>query len=311
MKFITGHHVVETAGARVAIDEKGIRIEAAVSGSTMFGCRPVSEGGQEQKPGPMVKYCPLRSRLYGIKEETEQTIVDSVLVNIEEYGMFTGERKIIDDKRTVSFGASEIIADAMISGFVDCAVMVCDGAGTVLIKDPSVVLAVGAHMTGLVSTSPIASTIEGLESRGCIILDEKATINQFEGFSLAIKEGFRSIAVTIVGREYHLAYQIKNFAKEKSVENYVIACHTTGICGFSAEVMGKFSDIVYACASSQVRQTIAPNAKIQIGSSIPVFGMSDGGKRMILNTASRMAEQLVISKGDIPNLNADQPRPLL
>lgn len=309
MNAVTGYHVIETAGARVAIDEKGVRIEAPVKGSTMFGCK--MGGPEEPKPGPMVKYCALRSRLYGIAEETEQTVIDSVHTNIEEYGMFTANRKLSDDKRTVSFGASEIIADAMISGLVDCAVMVCDGAGTVLIKDPSVVLAVGAHMTGLISTSPIKSTIAGLESRGCIVLSDKATIDQTEGFLLAVKEGFRSIAVTIVGLEYHLAHKLKALSKEKSVECLVFACHTTGICGFSAEVMGQFSDVVYACASKQVRLTIAPKAKIQIGSSLPVFGMTDNGKRLILNTAFRMDEQLVLTKEKIPSLNENQPRPLI
>jgi len=181
----------------------------------------------------------------------------------------------------------------------------------VLVNDPNVALAVGAHMTGLVSTSPIKSTIEGLRSLGCIVLDDKAKIDQTEGVLLAAREGFHSIAVTIVGREYHLAHKIKTLAKEKSIESYVLACHTTGVCGFSAEVIGQFSDVVYACASKQVRYTIAPRAKIQIGSSIPVFGMTDGGKRMILNTASRMDEQLVLLKEKIPHLNENQPRPLL
>ncbi|MGE4275480.1 MAG: DUF2099 family protein, partial [Candidatus Methanomethylophilaceae archaeon] len=258
MKAVTGSHVVETAGARVAIDEDGVRIEAAVKGSTMFGCTEVCTEEDAPRPGPRVKYCPVRTRLYGIEEETNETVIESVRQNIQEYGMFTASRKLQDEKRTVSFGASEIIADAMDSGMVDCAVMVCDGAGTVILTRPDVVRAVGAHMTGLVSTSPIMATIEGLRSLGSIVPFEDARVDQLQGVLRAAKEGFSAIAATIVGRENHLAHQIKTQTKSMDLECYVFACHTTGVCGFSSEVLSGFSDVVYACASKQVRYTIAP-----------------------------------------------------
>ncbi|MDD3399183.1 MAG: DUF2099 family protein [Candidatus Methanomethylophilaceae archaeon] len=311
MKAVTGSHVVETAGARVAIDEDGIRIEAAVKGSTMFGCTEVCTEENVPKPGPRVKFCPVRSRLYGIQEETDETVIASIQQNIEEYGMYTPMRKLTDQGRTVSFGASEIIADAIADGLVDCAVMVCDGAGTVLLTNPDVVRAVGAHMTGLISTTPIQSTLDGLRAMGSIILDEEGSIDQLQGFGRAVEEGYHSIAVTIVGRENHLAHQIKTQAKGKNVDAHVFACHTTGVCGFSAEILAGFCDVVYACASRQVRHTIAPKAKLQMGSSVPVFGMTDAGKKLMLNSAARMDEPLLLVKERIPNLESDQPRPLL
>ena len=311
MKAVIGSHVVETAGARVAIDEDGIRIEAAVKGSTMFGCTEVCTEEEAPKPGPRVKHCPVRSRLYGIEEETNETVIDSIRRNIDEYGMFTSERKLEDTYRTVSFGASEIIADAIDEGLVDCAVMVCDGAGTVILTKPDVVRAVGAHMTGLVSTTAVASTIEGLRSLGSIITDESAGINQLQGVVRAIEEGYRFIAVTVVGRENHLAHQIKTLVKGKDARVFVFACHTTGVCGFSAEILAGFCDVVYACASRQVRHTIAPKAKIQMGSSVPVFGMTDAGKRLMLNSALRMVEPLLLVKETLPSLDSDQPKPLL
>ena len=67
-----------------------------------------------------------------------------------------GPNRVLElDEKPVSFGASEILMDAMAEGLVDAAVVVCEGAGTVVVARPEVLQAVGAHMTGLIKTEPI------------------------------------------------------------------------------------------------------------------------------------------------------------
>ena len=104
-------------------------------------------------------------------------------------------------EKPVSFGASEILADAIVSGLVDAAVVVCEGAGTVVATRQEVLQAIGAHMTGLVQTEPIKEIQDGLEKRGCILLDRLGTVNQVRGFERAMASGFEKIAVTVAGPE--------------------------------------------------------------------------------------------------------------
>jgi len=67
-------------------------------------------------------------------------------------------------------------------GLIDSTVTVCDGAGTVITDNPELVQGMGALMSGLIETEPIEEIIEGIESRGGIVLDkEKAGIDQVSG----------------------------------------------------------------------------------------------------------------------------------
>jgi hypothetical protein len=75
--------------------------------------------------------------------------------HIEELGMYDPHRALNLELKPVSFGASEIVMDAMTKGLVDAAVVVCEGAGTVVVSKPDVLQAMGAHLTGLISTEPI------------------------------------------------------------------------------------------------------------------------------------------------------------
>ena len=100
---------------------------------------------------------------------------------MKEMGMYGPARVLELDEQPVSFGASEILCDGMKEGLVDAAVLVCEGAGSVIVSRPQVLQAVGAHMTGLVQTEPISEIQKGLEARGSILLDRKATIDQLAG----------------------------------------------------------------------------------------------------------------------------------
>ena len=142
----------------------------------------VKEGKIEVLTKPMIRHCPLRNDLYGCEEESQATVEKVLRKHIEELGMYSPNRVLEIDQKPVSFGASEIIMDAMMEDLVDAAVVVCEGAGTAVITRAEVLQAVGAHMTGLISTQPIKEIQDGLKQKGCLLLDEQCTIDQVEGY---------------------------------------------------------------------------------------------------------------------------------
>ncbi|NYT01173.1 MAG: DUF2099 family protein, partial [Methanosarcinales archaeon] len=89
-------HLVEVAGALVRI--KDGRIEVLTD--------------------PTVSYCPLRQDLYGCREESRETVERSLREHMEVLGMYGPGRVLELPDRPVSFGASEIISDAMADGVV-------------------------------------------------------------------------------------------------------------------------------------------------------------------------------------------------
>lgn len=261
---------------------------------------------------PRIKRCPLRKGLYGCEEETPQTVEMVLKRHMAEYGMY-GPNRILESSETpVSFGASEIIMDAMTEGMIDASVVVCDGAGTVIVTRPDVLQATGAHMTGLIRTEPIPETQEGLRRRGCILLDDICTIDQVKGYIKAVKSGFKRIAVTISGLRAFEAKTLREMGHVSGCAPAILAVHNTGISEDDARMLGEYSDIVWACASKEVRDVVGKRAKIQIGISIPVFAVSEIGKELVLNRARHFDDGLVIHRANLPMSPPEkQPEPLL
>jgi len=261
---------------------------------------------------PKIRRCPLRVDIYGCQEENAETVKRVLQKHMSELGMY-GTNRILDAHEVaVAFGASEIINNAMAEGLVDAAVVVCEGAGTVVVDRPEVLQAIGAHLTGLLSTEPIREIQDGLRKRGCILLDDSCTINQVEGFKKAVDSGFLKIAVTIDGQRAFEAGMIKAMSKDSMRRPTILAVHTTGISGDEARALANDCDIVWACASKAVRDVVGKRAKLQIGVSIPVFALTLEGKRLILNRALHFEDGLVIRRGVLPYLPKDkQPEPLI
>jgi putative methanogenesis marker protein 8 len=159
----------------------------------------VKDGKIEVLTKPGIRCCPLRRDLYGIQEESRETVQRVLQGHMQELSMYGPHRILELQEEPVSFGASEILADAMRVGLVDSAVVVCEGAGTVVATRPEVLQAIGAHMTGLVKTEPIKEIQDGLEKRGCLLLDRQGTMDQVRGFEQAASAGFKKIAVTVAG----------------------------------------------------------------------------------------------------------------
>ncbi len=72
--------------------------------------------------------------MYQCHEENSETVKNVLKQHIAELGMYTPDRVLELNQKPVSFGASEIIMDGMTEGLVDAAVVVCEGAGTVIIS---------------------------------------------------------------------------------------------------------------------------------------------------------------------------------
>ena len=272
----------------------------------------VKDGMIEVLTNPMIRHCPLRDDLYGCEEESQETIEKVLRKHIEEFGMYSPNRVLETDQKPVSFGASEIIMDAMTEGLVDAAVVVCEGAGTVVITRPEVLQAVGAHMSGLISTQPIKEIQDGLNQRGCMLLDERCTINPVEGYIKAMEAGFKKIVVTISENAASEAERLQEFGEISGVKPIIFSVHNTGITDEEAETLSEYCDVVWACASKSVREIAGRRSKLQIGISIPVFGLTQMGKRMILNRVLHFEDGLIIHRASLPYEPIEkQPEPLM
>ena len=261
----------------------------------------VKDGEVEVLTDPKVKWCPLRSGLYGHEAESRKTVESVLKSHIEEPGMYSPSRVLELSERPVSFGASEMIADGMKAELVDAAVVVCEGAGTVVAASPEVVAALGAHMTGLVRTEPIEEIQSGLLERGSILLDERCTIDQVEGYRRALAAGYQRIVVTITGKRAFEAEEIRKLASTSGAEEPVIfAVHNLDVAEDQAEVLAETCDVVWGCASRPVRDVVGRRAKLQIGISIPVYALTDRGKRLVLNRAQHFDESLVMHRATLP-----------
>jgi putative methanogenesis marker protein 8 len=261
---------------------------------------------------PLVSHCPLRSHLYGCKEESRETVEQVLKGHIDELGMYAPHRVLNLDSKPVSFGASEIIMDALAEGLLDAAVVVCEGAGTVVVSKPDVLQAIGAHLTGLISTEPINEIQDGLESLGCLLLDRICTIDQVRGLERAAEQGYKKVAVTIAGDRAFEAKSLRELGKAHRIMPFIFAVHTTGISEAEAILLAEQCDIVWSCASKSVRDVVGKLSKLQIGISIPVFALTDQGKRLVLNRALHFSGGLVIHQASLPQVpNEKQPYPLI
>jgi putative methanogenesis marker protein 8 len=272
----------------------------------------VKDGKIEVLTDPVISFCPLRRDLYGITKESRESVERVLQCHMQELGMYGPQRVLELQEKPVSFGASEILMDAMNEGLVDGAVVVCEGAGTVVAARPDVLQAVGAHMTGLIQTEPIAEIQEGLAKRGCLLLDRQATVDQVRGYEKAVAAGFQRIAVTIAGTNAQDAAALREMGAKLGVRPFLLAVHTTGISEAQACVLAESCDLVWSCASKAVRDVVGERARLQMGISIPVFALTDEGKRLLLNRALHFSGPLVMHRAGLPLApEGKQPEPLV
>ena len=163
----------------------------------------VQDGKVVDVEEPKIEYCPLFHKHRGIEKLTEEEIRNNIQFRIDDFGMCTKDR-VLRLKDFLSFGISEILSTLLDENIIDCVVMVCEGCGTVLVTESELAQGVGGRVSGLVETSPIPELI-GQFLPNHVLDEENASIDQVEGFRLAIENGYKNIASSLTSMMWLLA----------------------------------------------------------------------------------------------------------
>jgi putative methanogenesis marker protein 8 len=275
---VKGEHEIYCCGARVRISEKGVEV--------------LSE--------PMIEYCPLHEALYGTKQINVEVVRKTVEMKIAGFG-FCCANRLFDAEPIVAYGTSEMMRVWLGRGLVDCAVVVCEGAGTVLTSNGNLVQAIGARLTGIVKTSPIPETFTRIKREGGIILDEKtALIDQMAGVKKALNLGFKRVAVSVAGFQSKAISDIRSLEASEKADILIFSVCNTCVGEEDVEHIAK-ADIVCASASKILRNEMGKRALLQLGVAIPVFALTDRGKRLVLAYLETFKDKLVIFRtGKLP-----------
>jgi len=240
----------------------------------------VSNGRVIKLTDPKLEHCPLASSLYhfpdGLDAESLRAkIAEAVEWKISEFGLFTDLRCLHRSSIAIPFGASEMMMYDLKRGRADAAVVVCDGAGTVIAEDPYLVQGIGARMNGVFYTSPIDGVIKGIEGRGGEVLSpEEAKIDQVAGVKRAL-ERHRSVDVTVSGFGDDSLGEIRELEAEHGASVTILVVCTTGIGEERVMEAKGYADLVWSCASGGVREIIGRVAKLQMATKIPVYALTE------------------------------------
>jgi putative methanogenesis marker protein 8 len=289
---VTDRHIMRHAGAEVII-ENGEVVDAA---------------------DPPVVWCPLKKKVYGRDTpHTKEFLEEVVRYKMKKVGMFTKDRIVESESDLVPYGASEMLMCAKRNGIIDCAVLACDGAGTVIAPTPRLIQGIGEWMGGLIATSPIREVIERIERAGGTVVDPgSAGIDQFRGVGEAFERGFERVAVTVAGRFADRLPEFRRLEAEHEGTLVILMICNTGVEAGDAEAMATHADMVWACASKAVWDLVGPRAVVQIGIGIPVFVLTDRGKEIVEKRADAIDRREALFTENLPRKVFQYcPRPLL
>lgn len=264
----------------------------------------ISQGKVIAITEPQMKYCPLVESLYrevgsfGNNKNIKNLIVQAIEEKIHKFGHFTQKREILRSNIAVPYGASEMLMYARRKNIIDAAVIVCEGAGTVVVNKPETIQGIGARMNGLFFTTPTKGIIKDLKKIDCQLVSSKAVINQLEGVKKAISLGYKNIAVTINASMEESFSKLKKIEKDNNVTIFSLAICTTGINKARIKEIAEFADLVWSCASSELREIIGFQAIVQVSKKIPVYVLTKKGLK-ILSAYSK-------DKGFISNLDVSK-----
>ncbi|MBD3230888.1 MAG: DUF2099 family protein [Candidatus Lokiarchaeota archaeon] len=284
-------HVWESAKSVIKIDENGKIVSTSE---------------------PLVKYCPIRNHLYKVDRITTRDIKKSMEWKIKNLGMCNKNRILTSKIAGVGYGASECFMTALDKKLLDVAVIVCEGAGTIISNNKDVIQGVGFPMNALISTFPIKEIISRLEKLGVIIVDpENASIYQINGVKKAIDLKYKRIGVTIAGPNCEAIETLRNFEEKYKVKILICVVHTTGVKSTDEKYL-KRADIVQSCASKIIRIDLENKNKYlsKYGNKIPVYAYTKFGQKILDERNKEMKKNPPSIKiGDkIPN---NVPEPLL
>ena len=275
---------------------------------TLGKVRVVIENGEITEVGSSeMKYCPMFHAMHKVDELNEEFIRKNINFRIRDFGMCTPER-IVEMDDAVTVGISEILKTNMEKSNIDCVVGACDGAGTVLMTNPRVVQGVGGRVSGLVSTTPIPEVIEKLEDRDSVVLNpETAELNQLEGLKLALDEGYKNIAVTILPSP--MVREIRKYPVDDDVNIYIFVAHTTGAEMEEVKMLFDNADIVTACASKAIDEYADKYEPYYYGLKVPIFCASEDGRRLLDIRLEKIGKPLTTN--EYPRNKDDAPHKLI
>lgn len=280
-------HLIQCCGAKVRIHGKRIEVLGE----------------------PRIHNCPLHESFYGFKVIDKKAVEKTVEVKMRTHG-FCCQHRAFSDAMVVPYGASEIIRTCMEAKLLDCAVLVCEGAGTVITSNPSLVQGIGAHLTGIIETSPIKKIIQHIKANDGSILDEpSARIDQTKGFQKAAEIGFKKIAVTVAGFHAKHITKIRRLEKKSGVEATIFSVCNTCITAEDTRHIEN-ADIVTASASKIIREQLGSKATMQLGVGIPVFALTDRGKKTMLTHLIKFDQKIVAFRAHLPYI-VEQRAPTL
>ena len=243
----------------------------------------ISNGKVVSVTDPEMSYCPLANHLYrglklhGDSDFFKEAIKKAVELKISRFGHFTEKRRILRKGIAIPYGASEILMYAMRKNVIDAAVVACDGAGTVVSDRPDVVQGIGARMNGLFYTTPIGGVIRELKRSGALVAFKDGGINQAGGVTRAASAGYKDIAVTVNASMDEPFRTLRQMEKRYGISLTILAICTTGIHAQRVKEIGRYADLVWSCASDEVRTLIGRKSLIQLSRKIPVFALTGKG----------------------------------
>jgi len=270
-------------------------------------CRITIRNGSVVDVGePCISRCPLAKRFaYPVDAITREAVRANIEHRIRSFGMCTPDRDVLADRDFVLFGASELLSSAVRQGLLDCAVIACDGAGTVVAGSPELIQGIGGRMSGLIKTSPIPEVIQRIrENGGDVVFPDTAVIDQVNGVFFAASRRYHRIAVTTASGK--AAQEIRS----RYPPALIFGVHLTGVTEEEAKELADACDLVAVCASHWMRELAGRKALLQAGTSIPTFALTKKGKEILLAKIGETGQQVFMQAAALPIIREKSPYPL-
>lgn len=249
----------------------------------------ISNGKVTKVTRPSIAACPLAGFLYPglsrsrsvsiprVRREIRRVIEDK----IARIGFCTASRVVWGAGASIPYGASEVMAHGLRKDAVDAAVLVCDGAGTIVAAVPEVVQGVGARMHSVLRTSAIPEVIERLQKHGCEVVSQDGLIDQKRGVEWAADDGCAKIAVTVNAYRGERLADIRAIERRRKISVTILAVCTTGISKDRIVELERHADIVWACHSSRLHARFDAKARRKITKASPIYVLTEKGKGLM------------------------------
>lgn len=264
-----------------------------------------------------IKYCPLMVKLLkevggdvadellkalNVEDEKTQTEAMCKLINevVIDGGYFDTSRPLNSCEANVLFGASETIYSAFVNNLIDGAVIVSNNLGTIITRDAETTQGCVKRMTGLFYTSPSEEIVETANTAGIdVVFPYTGRIDQMTGVKKSIELGMKRIAVSVAAEDNVMHDYFKELESSYGVKIYKFGLCSTGISEDAAISMRNNADVVWSCASKNVKEFVEPNAIFQVGVKIPVSVMTPQGFEIIKSHLKVMDPNLDVDNIDL------------